>query len=156
MNAQSNALGLPGLQALRTVSRWVTLRPGLLPDSFRLWTREAFGGLSPAVKTQDPSGSSSIASGSGRHLLPWHLQLLRWGRLPSLERPYRQPHVSTDMLGYTFRTTFRFSSRKRTPSEFILSGTQQGSGMPGMMPTALTMLWMVAWLDGRTICKMRR
>lgn len=57
------------------------------------------------------------------------------------------------MLGYTFRTTFRFSSRKRTPREFILSGTQQGSGMPGTMPTALTMLWMVAWLDGRTICK---
>lgn len=42
---------------------------------------------------------------------------------------------------------------KRTPREFILSGTQQGSGMPGTMPTALTMLWMVAWLDGRTICK---
>lgn len=48
------------------------------------------------------------------------------------------------MLGYTFRTTFRFSSRKRTPRGLILSGTQQGSGMPGTMPTALTMLWMVA------------
>lgn len=57
---------------------------------------------------------------------------------------YRQAQVSTDMLGYTFRTTFLFSSRKRTPREFILSGTQQGSGMPGTMPTALTMLWMVA------------
>lgn len=66
---------------------------------------------------------------------------------------YRQAQVSTDMLGYTFRTTSRFSSRKRTPREFILSGTQHGSGMPGTMPTALTMLWMVAWLDGRTTCR---
>lgn len=65
----------------------------------------------------------------------------------------RQAQVSTAMLGYTFRTTFRFSSRKRTPRELILSGTQQGSGTPGTMPTALTMLWMVAWLDGRTTCK---
>ena len=73
--------------------------------------------------------------------------------LSTLEWSHRQAQVSTDMLGYTFRTTFRLSSRKRTPREFILSGTQQGSGMPGMMPTALTMLWMVAWLDGRTICK---
>lgn len=77
------------------------------------------------------------------------------GRLLPLQSSwsYRQAQVSTDMLGYTFRTTFRFSSRKRTPRELILSGTQHGSGMPGTMPTALTMLWMVAWLDGRTIYK---
>lgn len=74
----------------------------------------------------------------------------------TLKSSYRQAQVSTDILGYTFRTTFLFSSRKRTPREFILSGTQHGSGMPGTIPTALTMLWMVAWLDGRTICKMRK
>lgn len=62
----------------------------------------------------------------------------------TLQLSYRQAQVSTDILGYTFRTTFRFSSRKRTPREFILSGTQHGSGMPGTIPTALTMLWMVA------------
>ena len=64
---------------------------------------------------------------------------------------YRQAQVSTDILGYTFKTTFLFSSKNRTLSELILSGTQQGSGMPGMIPTAFTMLWIVAWFDGRTI-----
>lgn len=44
---------------------------------------------------------------------------------------------------------FRLGSRKRTLRELILSGTQQGSGMPGTIPTALTMLWMVAWFEGR-------
>lgn len=63
---------------------------------------------------------------------------------------YRQAQVSTDILGYTFKTTFLFSSKNRTLSELILSGTQQGSGMPGMIPTAFTMLWIVAWFDGRT------
>lgn len=66
---------------------------------------------------------------------------------------YRQAQVSTDILGYTFKTTFLFSSKNRTLSELILSGTQQGSGMPGMIPTAFTMLWIVAWFDGRTIWK---
>lgn len=33
------------------------------------------------------------------------------------------------------------------------SGTQQGSGIPGTTPTALTMLWMVAWFDGFKDCK---
>lgn len=64
---------------------------------------------------------------------------------------YRQAQVSTDILGYTFKTTFLFSSKNRTLSELILSGTQQGSGMPGIIPTAFTMLWIVAWFDGRTI-----
>lgn len=64
---------------------------------------------------------------------------------------YRQAQVSTDILGYTFKTTFLFSSKNRTLRELILSGTQQGSGMPGMIPTAFTMLWIVAWFDGRTI-----
>lgn len=57
------------------------------------------------------------------------------------------------MLGYTFRTTFLFSSKNKILREDILSGTQQGSGMPGTTPTALTMLWMVAWLDGFMACK---
>lgn len=63
---------------------------------------------------------------------------------------YRQAQVSTDILGYTFKTTFLFSSKNKTLSELILSGTQQGSGMPGMIPTAFTMLWIVAWFDGLT------
>lgn len=57
------------------------------------------------------------------------------------------------MLGYTLRTTFLFSSKNKILREDILSGTQQGSGMPGTTPTALTMLWMVAWLDGFKACK---
>ncbi|KAG7257083.1 hypothetical protein CRUP_035025 [Coryphaenoides rupestris] len=40
-----------------------------------------------------------------------------------------------------------------TASGFIFSGTQQGSGTPGTMPTARTMLWMVAWLEGRVTWK---
>lgn len=57
------------------------------------------------------------------------------------------------MLGYTLRTTFLFSSKNKMLREDILSGTQQGSGMPGTTPTALTILWMVAWLDGFKACK---
>lgn len=64
--------------------------------------------------------------------------------------PYRQAQVSTDMPGYTFSTMFLAGSRKRTLRGLILSGTQQGSGTPGTIPTARTMLWMVAWLDGCT------
>ena len=45
-------------------------------------------------------------------------------------------------------TGFLASSRYRTARGLILSGTQQGSGTPGLMPTARTMLWMVAWLEG--------
>lgn len=63
-------------------------------------------------------------------------------------RNYRQAQESTVMLGYTFSTTFLSSSKKRMLREDIFSGTQHGSGMPGTTPTARTMLWMVAWLDG--------
>lgn len=59
------------------------------------------------------------------------------------------------MLGYTFRTTFLFSSKNKILREDILSGTQQGSGMLGTTPTALTMLCMVAWLDGFMACKIK-
>lgn len=57
---------------------------------------------------------------------------------------YLQAQDSTVMFGYTFSTTFLFSSKNKILSEDIFSGTQQGSGIPGTTPTALTMLWMVA------------
>lgn len=34
----------------------------------------------------------------------------------------------------------------------IFSGTQHGSGTPGTTPTARTMLWMDAWLEGFKAC----
>lgn len=61
---------------------------------------------------------------------------------------YLQAQDSTVMLGYTLSTTFLFSSKNKMLSEDIFSGTQQGSGIPGTTPTALTILWMVAWFDG--------
>jgi hypothetical protein len=61
---------------------------------------------------------------------------------------YLQAQDSTVMLGYTLSTTFLFSSKNKMLREDIFSGTQQGSGIPGTTPTALTMLWMVAWFDG--------
>lgn len=70
-----------------------------------------------------------------------------------LLRRYLHAQDSTVMLGYTLRTTFLFSSKNKILREDILSGMQQGSGMPGTTPTALTMLWMVAWLDGFKACK---
>lgn len=57
---------------------------------------------------------------------------------------YLQAQDSTVMLGYTLSTTFLFSSKNKILSEDIFSGTQQGSGIPGTTPTALTILWMVA------------
>lgn len=63
---------------------------------------------------------------------------------------YLQEQLSTDMLGQIFNTTFRLSSKKRTLRELILSGVQHGSGIPGIIPTALTMLCIVAWFEGRT------
>lgn len=57
---------------------------------------------------------------------------------------YLQAQDSTVMFGYTLRTTFLFSSKNKILSEDIFSGTQQGSGIPGTTPTALTILWMVA------------
>lgn len=57
---------------------------------------------------------------------------------------YLQAQDSTVMFGYTLSTTFLFSSKNKILSEDIFSGTQQGSGIPGTTPTALTMLWMVA------------
>lgn len=61
---------------------------------------------------------------------------------------YLQAQDSTVMFGYTLSTTFLFSSKNKMLSEDIFSGTQQGSGIPGTTPTALTILWMVAWFDG--------
>lgn len=61
---------------------------------------------------------------------------------------YLQAQDSTVILGYTLSTTFLFSSKNKILSEDIFSGTQQGSGIPGTTPTALTILWMVAWFDG--------
>lgn len=68
--------------------------------------------------------------------------------LKALLRCYLHAQDSTVMLGYTLRTTFLFSSKNKMLRDDILSGTQHGSGIPGTTPTALTMLWMVAWLDG--------
>lgn len=73
--------------------------------------------------------------------------------LKGLLRRYLHAQDSTVMLGYTLRTTFLFSSKNKMLREDILSGTQHGSGIPGTTPTALTMLWMVAWLDGFKACK---
>lgn len=73
--------------------------------------------------------------------------------LKALLRRYLHAQDSTVMLGYTLRTTFLFSSKNKMLRDDILSGTQHGSGIPGTTPTALTMLWMVAWLDGFKACK---
>lgn len=69
---------------------------------------------------------------------------IQMSSLPS----YLQAQDSTVMLGYTLSTTFLFSSKNKILREDIFSGTQQGSGIPGTTPTALTILWMVAWFDG--------
>lgn len=165
MITKANSVDMFGFQAYTGQMGWTAFMPGLI---FRFLQGVQAGILrvqSPAIKTPElwPEGQILLGCSKvvcefcpafaavplvrlslqgSRDVTP---QTMGW-RFPStLEHwSYRQAQVSTDMLGYTFKTIFRFSSRKRTPREFILSGTQQGSGMPGTMPTALTMLWMVA------------
>lgn len=83
---------------------------------------------------------------------PTKQQVITSAFLKGVLRCYLHAQDSTVMFGYTLRTTFLFSSKNKILREDILSGTQQGSGIPGMTPTALTMLWMVAWLDGFKAC----
>lgn len=90
----------------------------------------------------------SAKQGGGGEESPLNKVMIELSTQMSSLPGYLQAQDSTVILGYTLSTTFLFSSKNKILSEDIFSGTQQGSGIPGTTPTALTILWMVAWFDG--------